>query len=463
MLSPFPALLLFAALALCACGEAPPEQRRTRSSLTGADAEARVVSVDSSAADGAGVPPRAEAIAEIVGATCAEASAPSVEQTVRVRAAGYWANGGVFLEAGQTATVSATGSWTIWKDVTSPFGPSGNADLSLYSGCRKGALVARLGLEGDAAKVACIGEGATLVAEADGVVYLGMNDDATPLFHDGELAVTVRSSVGSAVPEIFAREVATTDFCGSGTTWVELATDARRVLLTVPAALAEADRAETPETLETLDLWYAAMRELAGGVVPYGGEPVRFYPDFDVASRGFMVTGNPVRFDPKMLNAVEPARGRLLHLGVDPEGRFDVARALGMAFSRARATWYQADDGQAQAWGALFAVHAGERSGVAVPLPKDPCAGFGDVAVATDAWAQLCVLLKMKERFGWETVTAALTSFAPDDALVSPEALTPALAWARVEAAFALASGAPLEVAAIFATGASSPLDGLVP
>lgn len=433
-----------ACLGLWACGVGASDDVQKRSLRTAATADA-----SGSAAEAPTVDPAAAAaeLEAIVGARCpTRPGAPYGVRAVDVFAGSYGQSAGLYLNEGDSVRIEASGEWTIWENVSDSFGPAGHPELSEFGGCRKGSLVARLGLGLDAPRY-CIGASGSFVAPRAGIVYLAMNDSGSPAYHGGQVTATVTSS-GLPVPVVEA--VAASDFayCDVTSGWVELKAEAP-LLLSVPTALADLHRDGITASLGRLSEIYQASRELAAGEVPYEGEPIRLIPDFSVRSRGWIVAANPLLYDPRMLNGVAPSRTKILRLG-DPNGEaYEIARAIGVTFSRVRGARYQAGEAAAQAWGALFALHAAERVPIGT-LPESVCEGreiqleAGTVASwLLDPKLQTCLLMELTKAFGWDVhrrFFAALPSGDAWDAAL-PEDPSPAVAWAWVRARYLALAG----------------------
>lgn len=376
-------------------------------------------------------------------------------KSIDVFAGGYGQSAGLYLRAGQTARVAASGEWTIWENVTQPFGPEGHPELSEHLGCRKGALLARLGLGPDAPRY-CVGAAGTVTAPHGGIVYLSMNDSGAQAYHGGTITATVTSD-GDVVPEVSVDAAETFPFCDVTSGWVELRGTGAPILLTVPTALAESQRDGIASTLARLGDIYNAARELAAGEVPFEGETLRLMPDFAVRSRGWIVAANPLLFDPRMLNGVAPSRTKILQIAAPGAEVYEIARAIGVVFSRARGGRYQPDERAAQAWGSLFALHASEKFPLGT-LPESVCAGreLQLASGTTSTWLgdpklQTCLLMELTKRFGWDLhrrFFAALPSGEAWDAELAPDAGSSA-AWAWVRSRYVALAGA--EAGLIFA------------
>lgn len=401
---------------------------------------------------------QSEELNAILGLACPQPSGSLVgygTRDVNVSSRAYWTSAGLYLRRGESVGITATGSWTVWKGVTAPFGPEGHPQLTPFSGCPKGALVARVGLALGGPRQ-CVGANGVVTAEQDGLLYLAMNDGAANVYHDGEVVATIDAPAGLPAPTVPLASVPATKFCEAASGWVELASDS--FVLTVPAALAGYQRDGIAPALSRLEEIYALHEELAGGA-PFEGEPLRLYPDFSVRDRGWMVAGNPLVYDPKSLNGAFPSETKILRLGDEGAALFDLVRAIGVTFSRVRGARYQAGDAGAQAWGGLFALYTMRKLPLG-RLPQEVCAGR-DAHLAggtqaqflADPWLQLCLLSDLAEKHGWalhQQFLASLPTAKADWDAALPSGATAAATWAFVRARYAKLGGA--EADALFAT-----------
>lgn len=382
---------------------------------------------------------------DIVGSACAKENkgiALFGSEMFPVSSTAYWTSSQLYVHPGDRVEVSATGEWTIWKEQTDDFGPDGHPQLSMYEGCRKGSLVAKIGLGTDS-KLICIGSAKSFRAETSGIVYLAMNDNASPTYHGGSLQVQVLSDADRA-PVVPYDEASTYPYCQVASGWVEILS-AKYVTLTVPVDLAELYRAQIPATLEFFDAAYGHMAELSGSTVPFGGERVRFYPDFGMHTSGSIQTGNPILLDPRHLNAVYPSTSAILATASQAFASFDLLRALGVAFSRSRGGHYQVDATSAEAFGGHFALYAMERL-QRFDIPKDPCRDqekhkdSGDFSTfLADGWLQLCLLTELQAQQGWGVFTRFWQTLPDRDGwdAVLPKAATAVDKWSFVSRALA--------------------------
>ena len=136
------------------------------------------------------------------------AAGPYGTRTFTVPAGTDWVNTGVYLEMGQSATISATGTWK--HDVITT-GPEGNDFPNAPGDCPHQSLVARTGLVWEGVRL-CVRAGATVTASSAGILYLGSNvsNDLGEIYQDrlrssGAIEVTVTSEAATA-PSIAATE-----------------------------------------------------------------------------------------------------------------------------------------------------------------------------------------------------------------------------------------------------------------
>jgi hypothetical protein len=357
-------------------------------------------------------------IAAIVDYDCGDriGTDPLGTAKVKVPASSWWVNSGLFLRQGQKATISAVGEWTIWEGETEPFPPSGHEQLSMNEGCRKGSLVARVGLYHGGGRH-CVGMSSTITAETDGIVYLAMNDNASPTFHGGEIEATI-TSTGDRAPTIPYNQAEAFDYCSVGSGWVEIESQ-EHVTLTVPAPLAASHVKTTKASLDFLDQSYKLQTELSGGEVPYLGSRIRYYPDYALTDVAWVLAENPIRYDPKNLNAVFPSKAKILDLTAASTDSWDFVQGMGVDFSRIHGNRYQAGSAGAQAWAGMFAMYTMENMGRAdgpanVCADKDNFLQNGTFSVISqDPWLQMCMFLQVKDDFGWDLLSGFFLSL-PD-------------------------------------------------
>ena len=289
-----------------------------------------------------------------VGAVPVPPVGPYGEHSFPVDAQTNWVNTGLYLHAGETAVITASGTWTVDGTEVSP---EGDATLGTERGCPWGALVARSGLRFEDA-LTCIGTEATFTAPSDDIVYVGMvaSTDLGETYGDrlrlsGTIEVTV-SSAGQTVPTVAASALADYDFGAIESGWVEL--QSAHHIVTLPAAQVEVDRAEAAAGLETLDQIYEIEAELRG-MTPFSGQRVRWFPDETITSFAYMLAGNPVRCDPDLLTGGDTQR--ILRAAEPETDIWGFAHELGHAFTMPNGTWvYMYVNGES--WPNIFTLHA---------------------------------------------------------------------------------------------------------
>lgn len=111
-----------------------------------------------------------------------------------------WQDSGVYLNAGETIRVSATGKWSPWPLLGLWSGPEGN---SAWKGqvpfIPASALMGRLGVDG---KPFYIGAGMVLTAKKGGRLYLAMNDVFSSLWDNlGKMQVAIWINYAKPAPK----------------------------------------------------------------------------------------------------------------------------------------------------------------------------------------------------------------------------------------------------------------------
>ncbi len=332
---------------------------------------------------------------------------PYGSHDVKVPAATNWVNTGLYLHTGQQVTIAATGSWSM--DSKKYVGPAGLAG-PIERGCPRNQLVARLGLHYDDQELFCIGDGATMTATKDGIVFLGANYDTdlgetygTRLEADGVLDVTLTSD-GDTVPTIAPSDLESYDFAAVTSGWVELRSN--RVMVTIPAAEALADRETALASLQTLDSIYDIESELRGAV-PYLGQLVRFFPDDNINAIGaYMLAGNPIRTVPEIMSGYPDQR--ILRASVDSTDIWGFSHEMGHTFTLTNGTWvYMIIN--IESWPNVFTLRALDTLNRTHPNKETYCdnkdtylaSGVYD-DVRNDPFLQLCFLMEFTNAYGWE-------------------------------------------------------------
>jgi hypothetical protein len=375
-----------------------------------------------------------------------DASAPPLgpygSRTFTVEATTYWTSSGLYVEPGTEVTFSANGVWSSWFGTQPLHGPGGVAG-QLVNGCPWGSLVASVGLPINGLFI-CVGAGLAFTADAGGIVYLGPSDYGLD-DNGGALQVTV-TSTGAQVPTIDAGDLAGYDFTRVSAPQIELAHG--HVLLTVPTALAKKYVTTAPAALVNFEQWYEQHAALAGAR-PYHGQPIRFVPDEGVRAIGaWMVSGNPIRIDPKTLDGM--AGGENLLQSADP--KFSVwgfPHEMGHDFSFINEGRYMVGPGPIEAWANVFTVHALEKlshpeanlstrcMGVPAHLASGTYAGF-----KADPWLPLCMLMELKTKYGWVLFEKFLQSYNTIDlATVPATTAADGVRWAWIRDRFNAITG----------------------
>lgn len=330
---------------------------------------------------------------------------------LRVPAASYWVNTGLFLRSSQSARFTARGSWRVEGPADAPlYGPRGDRSRGGWGNrCKLGELTARIGLEVDS-RVWCIGNGATITAPrgVSGIVYLAAYGSAgdIPEWQDyrrdarGELTVRVTSRRGWTVPTIPVEEALNIDYASIRSGWLEVR--GRHVILTLPRDLAARDAQQLSAAVERLDGIYEAEAELRGAV-PYHGQRVRFFP-LKSRQSPTMTAGNPVRMHPDYIDANLPIR---ITVAGDPWG---FAHELGHTFTAVGGVERYMDTGALESWPNIFTMYAHESLGIS---PANGC-NDGDKQryladesstyrqLRGDVWLQLCLWMDIQAEHGWQ-------------------------------------------------------------
>lgn len=332
---------------------------------------------------------------------------PYGKHTFRVPAAVNWVNTGLYLKAGQSARVTASGTWTVKGMPDIP--PEGDETLGVQRTCAVGSFVLRTGLGYEDA-LACMGAGGTFTAAKDGIVYAGMVPSTdlgeaygTRLDADGALDVTLESD-GATVPVVPAADLATFDATKVASGWVELR--GRHVLVTVPAAIVTKDAATAFTSLQTLDAIYEVEAALRG-MAPFSGQRIRFYPDERIRNVGYMLAGNPIRVVPEVVSGT-PVQ-RILRASDDKTDIWGFAHEMGHTFSFANGAWvYQSVN--LESWPNVFTLRAltelqrtANQPNVATYCKdKDSYLASGEYAqLAKDPFLQLCFLMEFTRLYDW--------------------------------------------------------------
>lgn len=332
--------------------------------------------------------------------------APYGTRSFDLPAAQNWVNTGLFLRAGQTASISATGSWNV-KGGTH-YGPDGTSSEQ-SRGCQLGELTARIGLYYKGPAISCIGSSATFTAHEDGIVYVGavVSNDLGEAYDTrtgatGSVHVTITSS-GETVPTIAHNEAANYDFAAVSSGWIEIRSEHNIMTLPIATAIKDAGKLEAAgERLDAIYKQHLALR----GKQPYQGQAIRWYPDTKDAP-GWMLAGNPVRMDPAL---VDHNGGSRITLIAEPANNgWGFAHELGHDFNFSGGDWYYTTFGGLEAWPNILTLHAIEKLGLP-PRDLSDCAERKANYLAKnqhsdsfgDAWTGLCFLMEFQQAYGWD-------------------------------------------------------------
>lgn len=368
-----------------------------------------------------------------------DAKGPYGEQRFELPAAQSWANTGLYLRTGQSAQISATGTWRVATDIAFEHGPEG-LDGSDERGCKIGQLVARIGLYYDDAQLSCIGAQGTITAHRDGIVFVGglVSNDLGESYESrrnasGKLSVSVQSQ-GDTVPTVRADLATYYSYEQINSGWVELRSE--HTIVTLPTATALQDKAKLAAVLQRFDAMYQSHKDLRAAV-PHHGQPIRWFPDG--GAPGWMLAGNPVRMDLALVDAQSSDR---ITLAAEPgNGNWGFVHELGHDFNFINGDWqYAHSTAGIEAWPNIFSVYAQEQ--LNLPLRDLDCARkkafylahgrFSDLQ--NDVWLGLCFLLEFKEQYGWDFYKRFHAELNR----------TPFIGWDALHSRFAQAAGEPV-------------------
>lgn len=336
-----------------------------------------------------------------------DAKGPYGEQRFELPAAQSWANTGLYLRTGQSAQISATGTWRVATDIALEHGPEG-LDGSNERGCKVGQLVARIGLYYDDAQLSCIGAQGSITAHRDGIVFVGglVSSDLGESYESrrnasGKLSVSVQSQ-GDTVPTVRPELASYYSYEQINSGWVELRSE--HTIVTLPTATAMQDKAKLAAMLQRFDDIYQSHKDLRAAV-PHHGQPIRWFADG--GAPGWMLAGNPVRMDLALVDAQSSDR---ITLAAEPEnGDWGFVHELGHDFNFINGDWqYAHSTAGIEAWPNIFSVYA--QAQLNLPLRDLDCARkkafylahgrFSDLQ--NDVWLGLCFLLEFKDQYGWD-------------------------------------------------------------
>ncbi len=435
---------------VCACGTdpAPPSAMDTGSSSDGLESSSTVAPADDTTsttnittsgatddADSSGGSTSGIELEEPCGEgpwTCVPVppGGPYGSMTFEVPAAQNWVNTGLYLEAGQSATITERGAWMVNPDAGDPID---------HGPCLVGDLVARIGLHYRDPALTCVQGETAFVAEADGILFLGglpSNDLGetyeSRFWAQGSKTVTVTSD-GATVPTVEAIETATYAFDQVESPWVEIRGD--HVLMTLPTATAQQDANDLQAAAARLDDIYVLEQELRGDV-PQHGQRIRFFPDPDVTPLGYMLAGNPVRMQPVLVDAT--FSDRISQAGLSTIDLWGFAHELGHDFTFVgRLWWYQ--ENSLESWPNLFSIYALENLGIPLHTQALACPGSAPVAYDEwDAWDGLCFLLQFQYEYDWAFYQQFFAELNATDPTVVPGG---PLAWSFIHDRFEAIAG----------------------
>lgn len=314
--------------------------------------------------------------------------------TFDVPAAQNWVNTGLALSAGQQATITESGTWSI-----------GGTDTGMpidHGPCLVGDVVARIGLDYKDPALTCVAGQATFTADKAGILYVGAlaGNDLGETYETRRNATGAKSisvtSDGATAPTVEVGEAAGYPYGSVTGGWVEVRST--HVIMTLPTALAAQDAGAIASAAARIDTFYELHEELRGAV-PHHGQRIRFFPDPLVVPIGYMLAGNPVRMDPIL---VDPTfANRITLAGMDGVDVWGFAHELGHDFTFVNGLWWYQEN-SLESWPNIFSVHALEALGLPLNRNAVACATSAPVDYASwDAWSGLCFLLQFETAHGW--------------------------------------------------------------
>jgi hypothetical protein len=325
-----------------------------------------------------------------------DASGAYGTKTFDVPAQQNWVNTGLFLKKGQTATVSATGTWSVEDE----------GDTIDHGPCKVGDVVARIGLHYKDIELTCVGSTVTFTAPRDGILFVGAltGNDLGETYESrynasGAKQVTVESTVSTLVPTVQSVEAADYPFDDVGSGWVEVWGE--HVILTLPSVTAKADALTLRAATERLDAIYELHEQLRGDV-PQHGQRLRFYPDPNIDGIGYMLAGNPIRMLPELVDVNDS--DRISRAGEPGVGNWGFAHEMGHDFSWSNGFWSY-EQNTIEVWCNVFSVHAMEKLGLPLHGSTQNCTSSSSGSYAGgswDPWTGLCFLRQFQFDYGWE-------------------------------------------------------------
>jgi hypothetical protein len=317
---------------------------------------------------------------------------PYGAHTFDVPAQQNWVNTGLYLRAGEQATITENGAWQL----------SDSGSSIDHGSCKVGDLVARSGLYYKDDNLTCVKGSATFTAGRDGILFVGAlagNDlgETYESRHDasGKKSVTV-TSTHATVPTVQGNAATAFAFDDVASGWIEVW--GQHVILTLPIASAKKDAQVMARATQRLDDIYELEAELRGAV-PHRGQRIRFFPDG--TQPGYMLAGNPVRMATTLVDGGNQTRiSRSGETGTDIWG---FAHEMGHDFSFAPNGFWTYEENTLESWCNLFSIYSLESLGVPLNSSTTDCteSSTGDYET-WDAWGGLCFLRQFQFRYGWD-------------------------------------------------------------
>jgi hypothetical protein len=343
-----------------------------------------------------------------------------------VPARANWVNSGLYLRAGETATIAVDGGTWSANGITS-YGAAGDASGQPERGCPYGALAARVGLSYEDAITCVTGASATVTATKDGPVFVGMSlsTDLGEFYHSrkdasGSLNVTV-TSTANTFPVVTRGEAPCTTLTDIASGHLEFA--GKHVSVIVPVAALQRDASTAIAALDTLDAIYESHTALRGAT-PYFGQRIRFVRDAGIEGIGYMLAGNPIRMVGELEDGAD--NHRILRSGVDTTDVWGFAHELGHTFTVVNAMWVYMYL-NLESWPNIFTLYTLNALGRTAHQPNVATYCDGKTAylaapnytlLRSDAFVQLCFLMQFTDKFGydmWKVFFSALNGATNED------------------------------------------------
>lgn len=331
-----------------------------------------------------------------------EPDVPYGTRSFKVLATQNWVNTGLYLKAGEKATITVDGTWAINNNDGKPID---------HGPCLIGDFVARIGLLYKDNALNCVAGQATITADKPGILFVGAlpsNDLGetyeTRLKATGVKDVTV-TSAGATVPFIAVEDAATYPYDLVASGWVEIS--GKHTILTLPTDTTKQDAASLATAVDLIDTFYELHFKMRGAL-PQHGQRIRWIADANVKQFAYMLAGNPVRMDPILVS-----KGFAHRISIAGKPGVDVwgfAHELGHDFTFPNAVWWYQEK-TLESWPNLFSVHALEQLGIPLHPEYLACPGSPPVNYASwDPWDGLCFLMQFKYLYGWEHYYAFFTT-----------------------------------------------------